>query len=620
MAGSLKRHIGNALRGLFVAVLLVVAPGAPGHAQSELIAAVDLTEDPSGTLAVEQVVGADFRPITQTLARGYTSATQWLRVRILPAPDGGEVVLVVRPPILDDVRLFGQSPKQGGNRADPAHSGRYHELDANWPSSLRGFSITPPEGGADYYLRIASTGSIAIDITARTTENAMRISLVTDLVQICYFSFMLVLMLWSLRMLLLAKEPMFWRFAAMQAVWVVHNIVSFGYAEILLPSVEREKIILFFRAMVIIAAILSIGFHRTVLTRYRPADWAVRLLDLQLGVMLVAFALFLWVDLGLALRLNAFAITATPFIFLLNALTAREEASPGLATMRVIYGLLSAALLLWILALLGLSQITVVSLYGFMIHGVATGILMFAILHLHARNLIAASQVAKATIIKIEHRRAIEREHTRMLAQFIDMLTHEARNAFAVINMSISSRTISDRQRGRVSDAITGLTDLIDRCNQTIRLDANGQTIERQTCDLVETLGRLCNGNPEAGRIDFVAEQPCVVQSDPVLLGVVFGNMLDNAMKYSRTGSRVTVRLYPDRGGITALFDNEQGNAGMPDPDQVFGKYYRHQRAQAQIGSGLGLYIVRGLVRLLGGWVAYQPTESRVRFRIWLPC
>ena len=71
---------------------------------------------------------------------------------------------------------------------------------------------------------------------------------------------------------------------------------------------------------------------------------------------------------------------------------------------------------------------------------------------------------------------------------------------------------------------------------------------------------------------------------------------------------------------MTVIVENDAGQAGLPDPAKVFQKYYRSHRAQSQIGSGLGLYLVQGLVRLLGGGIAYEPLSNRVRFRLWLPC
>jgi len=111
-----------------------------------------------------------------------------------------------------------------------------------------------------------------------------------------------------------------------------------------------------------------------------------------------------------------------------------------------------------------------------------------------------------------------------------------------------------------------------------------------------------------------------VVQADPVLLDVVFGNLLENALKYAPPESKICLNLASEDGGHSIMFENAQGPAGMPDPERVFEKYYRGDFARAEIGSGLGLYIVRGLVNLMGGRVDYMPTGNHIRFKVWFPC
>jgi len=617
---SLSRHgFGCLVRVLRVALILLL-PATSGQAEQHLIANVHLMVEGAAVLDVHDAARGRFIPVVPTMTFGYSSAAHWLRLRILPAPDGEQAVLLIRPPMLDHVRVY-EPVLFGPSETDaPSAIGQYRALEPSWPSSMRGYIISPPEGGADYFVQIVSTGSISINVTALPRVAAIRVSLFTDLVQICYFAIMLILAMWALRMLSVTREKLFGWFAAMQLVWLFHNLLSFGYLGALFPGLEKDTLTLAFRTAVFVAAFLSVSFHRSVMIRFQPAAFALRMFDFQRFMMLLAFILFWTFDRGIALHINAYCIVAAPFIFLLNIYTARKEASPGLFTLRLIYTVLSVSLLLWVFSLLGFGRAWVISLYGFMLHGMTTGLLMYVILHRHGRNLVAAARDAEAEIAAKEQQRMMQQEKTRTLAQFIDMLGHEARNALSVINMSIASPTISDRQRARVDDAIRGLSGVIDRCNQTIRLDTNGQTITQENCNLVEMLQTLCAEADEAARITFQAQGPDSVQGDPVLLGVVFSNLIDNALKYSPGGSVVSVSLESGTDGVSVLFENVQGAAGMPDPAHVFEKYYRSHRAKGKIGSGLGLYIVRGLVQLLGGTVTYEPTDNHVRFRVWIPC
>ena len=64
---------------------------------------------------------------------------------------------------------------------------------------------------------------------------------------------------------------------------------------------------------------------------------------------------------------------------------------------------------------------------------------------------------------------------------------------------------------------------------------------------------------------------------------------------------------------------NEPGAAGFPDPEKVFGKYYRSAGAHGQSGSGLGLFVCKRLMDKLGGRVELASDSVLVRFRLELP-
>jgi signal transduction histidine kinase len=64
---------------------------------------------------------------------------------------------------------------------------------------------------------------------------------------------------------------------------------------------------------------------------------------------------------------------------------------------------------------------------------------------------------------------------------------------------------------------------------------------------------------------------------------------------------------------------NAPGDAGRPDPEQLFKKYWRGAGATRHAGSGLGLYLSSLIARRLGGELRYQPEMTDVRFVLWLP-
>ena len=89
------------------------------------------------------------------------------------------------------------------------------------------------------------------------------------------------------------------------------------------------------------------------------------------------------------------------------------------------------------------------------------------------------------------------------------------------------------------------------------------------------------------------------------MLTIVLSNLIDNACKYSAPNTPIQVSLELEtkdgRDGCLWTICNQVGQAGFPDPEKVFTKYYRSPHARRQSGSGLGLYLVKRLITLFQG-------------------
>lgn len=102
----------------------------------------------------------------------------------------------------------------------------------------------------------------------------------------------------------------------------------------------------------------------------------------------------------------------------------------------------------------------------------------------------------------------------------------------------------------------------------------------------------------QARRIDLGLEQPdtaATVPGDPAALRTLFGNLLDNAVKYAPEGGRIDVRVPPAPSGVAPVrVEVEDDGPGIPAAERprVFDRFYR-QPGQPADGSGLGLAIVQ---------------------------
>ncbi|HYD09542.1 MAG TPA: HAMP domain-containing sensor histidine kinase, partial [Acidimicrobiales bacterium] len=88
------------------------------------------------------------------------------------------------------------------------------------------------------------------------------------------------------------------------------------------------------------------------------------------------------------------------------------------------------------------------------------------------------------------------------------------------------------------------------------------------------------------------------VDVDPAALQQVLGHLLENAVKYSPPGTTVSVGARRD--GEDVVIDVVDEGPGVPEDVDVFAPFLRGP-ANGTEGAGLGLYIVRNLVRAMGG-------------------
>ncbi len=206
----------------------------------------------------------------------------------------------------------------------------------------------------------------------------------------------------------------------------------------------------------------------------------------------------------------------------------------------------------------------------------------------------------------------------RVRRDFVANVSHELRTPITVIRAN--AETLLDgaleepaaarrfvQAIARHAERLSHLThDLLD----IARIEAGRHDLVVRPVPL-QTLARRCvEGFEERARKRGIA---MVVDVDPALtvlvdaraLDQVLLNLLENAVRYNTTGSRVTLRAQAD--GPVARIEIEDDGPGVPEKEQarLFERFYRVDRGRSrdQGGTGLGLAIVKHLVEAMGGSV-----------------
>jgi signal transduction histidine kinase len=210
---------------------------------------------------------------------------------------------------------------------------------------------------------------------------------------------------------------------------------------------------------------------------------------------------------------------------------------------------------------------------------------------------------------------------------FINAVTHELKTPIASIRLyleTLQSRDLTEAQRKRFYGIMLEDTDrLINTVEQVLRAGHLGQKsaknfqrldlaeIVRDCASLAQTRHHLTQEN-----IRFVnyTLSPPFVQGDPEELRSAVHNLLENAVKYSPGKIAITVEILDEASDLLVRVTDKGQGIPQSELKRIFGRFYRvNERLRQRVkGTGLGLFIVRGIARNHGG-SAYASSEGEGR-------
>jgi signal transduction histidine kinase len=203
---------------------------------------------------------------------------------------------------------------------------------------------------------------------------------------------------------------------------------------------------------------------------------------------------------------------------------------------------------------------------------------------------------------------------------FLNAVTHELKTPITSLRLylqTLERRKIHDDQRRDFYRLMLEDTDrLLGTVEQVLKASEVRQRAERKNWQDINftaivreslELARLRHGL-SSSELGFGAEPPgqITLMGNPEELRTSVANLLENAVKYSGPQRQVVVDvLTPDLD--TVLLRVRDNGVGIPRADlkRIFRRFYRaHARGSGQVkGTGLGLFIVRAIVRRHGGEV-----------------
>ena len=237
------------------------------------------------------------------------------------------------------------------------------------------------------------------------------------------------------------------------------------------------------------------------------------------------------------------------------------------------------------------------------------------------------------SIFLVRRIREINRQYT-----FIDSVTHELKSPLASLRLAVETLERDDlpgsgrdqMHRMMIGD-IERLNAFIDDVLTASRLAYHRKRRELSPVDLVGLVGAALQTARErhdlpAGTLSLEAPPTCFAQTDPMGLSLVLANLLDNAVKYSRSESGVSpILVQVARAERKVLVSVSDRGIGIDKKyrRRIFERFFRvpSDEVLRRHGTGLGLFVAAAVTRSLGGKIRVEanPEGSGSVFKVHLP-
>lgn len=608
---------------LLVVFLLTGCQPAENATSDSLVRSQQWLMDKSGTASLKDIQSAtDWQPLPEWKSWGYGPETIWVRLdlRASETPSTMPWVVQVRPPYLDYVTLYDPANglEQRSGDALPPHPDELATINLT-------FLIPAATAPRSIYLKLSSISTRIMQIKVMPYAEAQQ----SNRQQEWFIGFIVVMSavfaVWAMAQWLYSHDRVIGAFALKQFVTLSWGFLILGFARVAVGPWFPEGWLSHIASTSFLWLVgTTLWFFTLLASEYRPARVALRACY-GLTIFLAVLPVLHWSGWPyLALAIGNICIPlvmALPAIALLTAL--RNQVQKPIPVKYMLFYLCCYSLFNSTTPLVHLGWINAdtIAVFGTLANTVLDSIVMFFVMQIRARNLTRERQAMALELDRSEQKAQAEKRHRQEHSQLFAMLAHEMKTPLATLHMRMESGPL---ERHTMERTIADMNQVIERCVHTGQLADQGlQPALQEVAPVALTRSciQVCR-MPE--RIDLSAPDPDgLLHTDAQMLSIALGNLLDNACKYAAPQSRIRVTLRSSvqngRTGWLWCVDNLAGPAGLPSADRLFEKYYRSPHARRLSGSGLGLFLVKGLLDLMQGSIHYEAQDDHAVFSIWVP-
>jgi two-component system sensor histidine kinase KdpD len=233
----------------------------------------------------------------------------------------------------------------------------------------------------------------------------------------------------------------------------------------------------------------------------------------------------------------------------------------------------------------------------------------------------------------LEERKSGEltRQSEQLKTALLASLSHDLRTPLTAIRIAASNIKASELdQADRVeqSDVILSeverLTRLFQNLLEMARIDAGAIATESRwthPSEIVAAARDQVEQTVQNHKLEVTIEPDIPVRLDPRLTATALAHLLENAAQYSPNGAAIQVAGRVSREGLTLQVRDHGAGIAAADLPHLFERFYRGAAAKSRTsGTGMGLWIVRGLLAAANGQVwAENCPDGGAQFTMTVP-
>lgn len=222
-------------------------------------------------------------------------------------------------------------------------------------------------------------------------------------------------------------------------------------------------------------------------------------------------------------------------------------------------------------------------------------------------------------------------------SEFVSMASHQLRTPLTAINWYTESLAekatgpLNDRQKEYVKELTEGgqrMANLISDLLRVSSLDLGTYKPDIQSVDIGATLQAVLQDlHAQISKKSLVVTVNLApdlphINIDGLFLTAIFQNLLSNSVKYTPQGGKVDATIGLQRRHLDIHIADTGIGIPSAQQSQIFNQLFRADNAKQvdSNGTGLGLYIVKTMVRQLGGEVWFESLENQgTNFYVKLP-